>query len=135
MKCSTNNPAQRRFFVRFVWSMAAYVVLLVVAVLAFVRWHPAGALAYGLAVLPALPILAMLVVIGAYLAEEKDEFIRKMQIEMLLGGTGLTLSVVSVWGFLENFTSVRHMDLLWVYPLFWVCTGISALVVWMRYRS
>jgi multisubunit Na+/H+ antiporter MnhB subunit len=135
MICSTNNPAQRKFFKRFAISMALYVLLLLVSVVAFVHFKPAGALAYVLAVLPALPIIAMLLAIGAYLAEEKDEFIRNMQVQMLLGGIGGTLSVVSVWGFLENFTRVRHMDLLWVYPLFWVCTGVSAAVVWLRYRS
>jgi hypothetical protein len=114
--------------------MVLYVLLLVVAVVAFVHFHPAGVLAYALAVLPALPILAMLVVIGLYLAEEKDEFVRNMQVQALLGGIGGTLAVVSVWGFLENFTKVPHMDLFLVYPMFWVLTGASAAVVWLRYR-
>jgi hypothetical protein len=134
MKCSSNNPAQRRYFVRFAVSMVLYVLLLVVAVVAFVHFHPTGVLAYALAVLPALPILAMLVVVGLYLAEEKDEFVRNMQIQSLLGGIGGTLAVVSVWGFLENFTKVPHMDLFLVYPMFWVLTGASAAVVWLRYR-
>jgi len=130
----TKNPAQRRFFWRFAIAMLLYVLLLVPAVWGFVHYHPTGVLAYGLAVLPALPILGMLVVVGLYLAEEKDEFVRNMQIQSLLGGIGGTLAVVSVWGFLENFTQVRHLDLFLVYPLFWVFVGISTVVVRLRYR-
>ena len=115
--------------------MALYVVLLVVSVVAFVHFRPTGLLAYVLAVLPALPMLGILVAMGAYLAEEKDEFLRNLQIQALLGGIGGTLALVSVWGFLENFTHVGHLDLLWVYPLFWLMTGLSTAVVWARYRS
>jgi hypothetical protein len=134
MFCKTNNPAQRRFLYRFAVAMLLYVLLIVPAVWGFVHFRPTGALAYVLAVLPALPILAMLVVIGLYLAEEKDEFIRNMQIQSLLGGIGGTLALVSVWGLLENFTDVRRLDLFLVYPIFWGFVGISTVVVWLRNR-
>jgi hypothetical protein len=134
MICSTNNPAQRRFFYRFAVVMLLYVALLVPTVVAFVRFKPIGMLAYSLAVLPALPILGMLLVIGMYLAEEKDEFIRNMQIQSLLGGMGLTLALVSVWGFLENFAQVPRLQLILVYPIFWGFVGLSTLFVWLRNR-
>ncbi len=134
MKCSTTNPAQRRFLVRFALCMALYAVALVAAVVVFVHFRPSGVGGYVLALLPALAIIGMLVVIGVYLSEETDEFIRNMQVRALLGGIGGTLSVVSVWGFLENFMQVRRMDLFLVYPLFWVATGVSSAVVWLRYR-
>jgi hypothetical protein len=134
MICSTNNPAQRRFFYRFAVAMLLYMLLLVPAVWVFVRFRPTGVLAYALAVLPALAIIGMLVVIGLYLSEEKDEFIRNMQIQSLLGGMGGTLSLVSVWGLLENFTHVRRLDLFLVYPIFWGFVGISTVIVWLRYK-
>ena len=114
--------------------MLLYVALLVPTVIAFVRYRPAGPLAYGLAALPALPILGMLLVIGLYLAEEKDEFIRNMQIQSLLGGMAGTLALVSVWGFLENFAQVPRLQLILVYPIFWGFVGISTFVVWLRNR-
>jgi 4-amino-4-deoxy-L-arabinose transferase-like glycosyltransferase len=120
--------------VRFAVTMLFYVLFLVLAVWGFVHLHPSGLPAYVLAVLPARPILAMLVVIGLYLAEEKDEFVRNMQIQALLGGIGGTLAVVSVWGFLENFTHVRRLDLFLVFPLFWIFVGISTVLVKLRYR-
>jgi hypothetical protein len=132
--CSTNNPAQRRFFVRFAVAMLLYAALLIPTVLVFVHFRPNGLLAYGLAILPALPILGMLVVVGLYLAEEKDEFIRNMQIQALLGGIGGTLALVSVWGFMENFAKVPRLDLFLVYPIFWGFVGLSTAVVWLMNR-
>ena len=114
--------------------MLAYMLFLVPVIWGFVHFRPTGAPAYVLAVLPALPILGMLVVIGLYLAEETDEFVRNMQIQALLGGIGGTLAVVSVWGFLEDFAHAPRLDLFMVYPLFWVFVGISTAVVRMRYR-
>ncbi|MGD0941359.1 MAG: hypothetical protein ABR905_16790 [Terracidiphilus sp.] len=134
MICSTNNPAQQRLLYRFAAVTLLYAALLVPTVVIFVRYRPAGLMAYGLAVLPALPILGMLLIVAMYLVEEKDEFIRSLQIQSLLGGMGGTLALVSVWGFLENFTNVRHLDLFWVYPIFWGFVGISAFVVRMRNR-
>jgi len=134
MICSTNNPAQKRFFSRFAVAMLLYAALLIPTIFAFVHYRPSGLLAYGLAILPALPILGMLVVVGLYLAEEKDEFIRNMQIQSLLGGIGGTLALVSVWGFLENFTKVPRLELLLVYPAFWGFVGLSTAVVWLRNR-
>jgi len=134
MTCKATNPAQRRFFSRFAVAMLAYVLFLLPVVWGFIHIRPTGVLAYVLAVLPALPILGMLVVIGLYLAEEKDEFVRNLQIQALLGGIGGTLAVVSVWGFLEDFARVPRLDLFMVYPLFWVFVGVSTAVVRMRYR-
>jgi hypothetical protein len=134
MICTPNNPAQRRFFYRFAVAMLLYAAALVLSILGFVHYRPTGVLAYLLAVLPALPILVMLAVIGVYLAEETDEFVRNLQIQGLLGGIGGTLAVVSVWGFLEDLAHVRRLDLLLVYPLFWVFVGISTVVVRLRYR-
>jgi hypothetical protein len=134
MLCSTNNPAQKRFFNRFAVAMLLYAAVLVPIVIVFVHYRPTGPLAYGLAVLPALPILGMLLVIGLYLAEEKDEFIRNMQIQALIGGMGGTLALVSVWGFLENFAQVPRLQLFLVYPIFWGFVGLSTLFVWLRNR-
>jgi hypothetical protein len=132
--CSTNNPAVRRYLWRFAWAMFFYVVCLIGSILAFVHLHPTGVVAYGLAVLPALPMIGMTVVVGLYLSEEKDEFQRNMTIQALLGGIGGTLSVVSVWGFLESFVHIRHLDLIQVYPMFWMFVFFSVVVVRLRYR-
>ena len=134
MDCSPKNPAARRYFYRLLTAMAFYVVFLVPAVWAFSRYHLTGGFAYLLAILPALPIVGMVVVVGLYLAEEKDEFQRAVLAQALLWGIGATLSVTTVWGFLENFVQVPHLDLYLVFPLFWFFVGISTGLLKVKYR-
>ena len=67
--------------------------------------------------------------------EEKDEFQRNLYIQALLGGIALTLSLTTVWGNLEDFVHVPHLDLIWVYPLFWIFVLVAFPVVWLRYRD
>jgi uncharacterized YccA/Bax inhibitor family protein len=132
--CTTNNPAVRRYLARFAAAMTFYILFLIVTVWTFHHGHPSGLLAYGLAVLPALPIIASLIVVGIYLREEKDEVVRAIFVETLLWGIGATLTVTTIWGFLENFAQVKHMDLFLVFPIFWVFVGMSSAMVNARYR-
>jgi hypothetical protein len=129
-----SNPAQRRYVIRMVVAAALCVLFSVVAAASFLLGHIQGVLAYLVAVLPAFPIMGALVGTGLYLAEEKDEFQRELLIQSLLGGIGATLSATTIWGFLEDFTHVPHLDLIWVYPIFWLFVGLSMPFVWMRYR-
>ena len=134
MICMPSNPAQRRYVIRMVVAAALCVLFSVVAAASFLLGHIQGVLAYLVAVLPAFPIMGALVGTGLYLAEEKDEFQRELLIQSLLGGIGATLSATTIWGFLEDFTHVPHLDLIWVYPIFWLFVGLSMPFVWMRYR-
>jgi hypothetical protein len=134
MFCSVKNPAVSRYVIRM-WIMAALCVLFaVVTALVFRLCHPHGAVSYLAAVLPALPIMGALAYTGVYLAEEKDEFQRNLLVQSLLGGTGGILAAATAWGNLEDFAHAPHMDLIWVYPLFWVFVGISYGLVKARYR-
>jgi hypothetical protein len=134
MFCSIKNPPEHRYVIRM-WIIAALCVLFsAVAVVVFRHSHPPGALSYLVAVLPALPIMGVLVYTGVYLTEEKDEFQRNLLVQSLLGGTGGILAVVTAWGYMEDFARAPHLDLIWVYPLFWLCAGISYVLVRARYR-
>jgi hypothetical protein len=75
-----------------------------------------------------------LVYTGVYLAEEKDEFQRNLLVQSLLGGTGGILAVITAWGYMEDFAHAPHMDLIWVYALFWGFASVSYCVVWARYK-
>jgi len=134
MICSTSNPAQRRYVVRMLWAAGLCILFSLVTALGFKLGHLTGVLAYGTAILPALPIIGALVGTGFYLAEESDEFQRNLLVQSLLGGMGAVLSVSTVWGNLEDFAHAPHLDLIWVYPLFWLFVGISYGVVAWRYR-
>lgn len=134
MKCSIMSPAHRRYVVR-AWVAAAFYVLFdVVDALAFRYGHIHGVLAYALAVLPAIPIVAGLIWTGVYLNEEKDEFQRNVLIQSLLGGIAVTLAATTIWGSLEDFAHVPHLHLTFVYAIFWVSAAISHPVVKARYK-
>lgn len=128
------NPAKRRYFRRLTFTMFFYMLFLVAAVLAFTRLHPSGPLAYLLAVLPALPIAGVTVILGLYLREEKDELYRSIAVQTLLWSTGATLTVTSVWGFLENFMNVPHLPAMWIYPMFCVFMVVTGPLVGARYK-
>ncbi len=134
MFCTFHNPAQRRF-VRTCWTSGGLVTVLAVAVALLFRFlHLHGAPAYVAAVLPALPILWVLVETGRFLAVEKDEFQRNLLVQCLLGGTGGTLATTTIWGYLEDFARAPHLDLVWVYPIFWLFVCVSYPVVRLRYK-
>jgi len=132
--CSSSNLAQRRFVSRMWIAAGLCVVFSLVAKFGFLFGHPHGVPAYLLALLPALPILGALLATGVYLAEEKDEFQRNVLVQSLLGGIGGTLASTTVWAYMEDFAGAPHLDLVWVYPLFWLFAGISFPVVKARYR-
>jgi uncharacterized YccA/Bax inhibitor family protein len=134
MPCSTNNPAKSRYMRRFSLSMLLYVLFLVTAVWVFVHHHPTGPLAWLLAILPALAVIGQIVAFGLYLREEKDEFQVALGVQSMLWGIGGTLSVTVTWGFLENFLQLRHLDLIWIYPIFCALSGIAYGLQQLRYK-
>jgi uncharacterized YccA/Bax inhibitor family protein len=134
MICSTNTAAKRRYMRRFTVSMLLYAVFLVLAVWVFVHYHPIGPLAWLLAVLPALAIIGQIAAFGFYLAEEKDEFQVVIGVKSMLWGIGGTLAVTVTWGFLENFVHLRHLELILIYPLFCILSGLALGLLQLRYR-
>ena len=130
----TNNQALRRYYRRFAVTMSLYALFIVLSVVAFTRFHVAGPVAYVLAVLPALACVGMMAAYGFYLKEEKDELPRAMGVEALIWSTGATLSLTTVWGFLENFLKVPHLNLLFIYPIFWVFFAIAMPLIYARYK-
>jgi len=134
MTCLQKNPAARRYVARFVFTMCAYAAALLVTDWELHRFHPTGALLYGLAVLPAIPIMVLIAIMGLYLSEEKDEFQRKMLVESLLWGLGAILSLTTVWGFLQLYAHVHPFQPFMAFPLFWFFQGVAAAALKWRYR-
>jgi hypothetical protein len=134
MRCFPQNAAQRRYLQRFLPTMALYVIAILAVTWEFAHHHPTGIFVYLLAILPALPLIGTLVVVGLYLAEEPDEFERTIVVQSMLWGIGATLAVSTAWGLLETFASVRHIPTFYVFILFWVVVGVSQPFIRMRYR-
>lgn len=128
------SPAARRYMKRFIPSMLLYVVVLTASLVAIGQFRPQGPLLWALAVAPALPILAVIVVMGLFLVEETDELPRLVMAQSMLWGIGITLAVATVWGFLENADLVPHLSSFLMFPLFCGAMGIAQPFVWRRYR-
>ncbi len=134
MFCAIKSPTHRRYVVRS-WVAAAFYILFDLAdAFAFRYGHIHGVLAYAMAVLPAIPIVAALIWTGVYLDEEKDEFQRNILIQSLLGGMAVTLAATTIWGSLEDFAHVPHLHLTFVYAIFWCSAAFSYPVVKARYK-
>jgi hypothetical protein len=128
------TAAGRRYIRRFMPTMFAYVAVLFACVWAIRNWHPTGIGLAVLSVLPALPIIGAIVVIGLYLVEETDEFLRQRIASCMLFGTGVLLAVATVYGFLVNGGAVEADPelFLWVFPLWCASWGLAQCVVGMR---
>ena len=131
---NNRSEAGRRYLKRFIPTMLAYVVIILGVSFAFRDETLAGPLAWVLAVAPALPVLAVIAIMGLYIREEKDEFQRNVLIESMLWGMGLTLSATTVAGFLEMYVHTPPMQSFWAFPLFCGAMGLSQVFVRRRYR-
>lgn len=119
------SAALVRYNTRFMLAMVAYVVGLLVAISIYNSGMPAGPLAYAVSLLPTTPTLAMIIIMGRYLVEEKDEYLRHRASLSAIIGLGLVLVFGSVWGFLETFGLVPHIWAWWVVPVWAMGLGVG----------
>lgn len=128
------SPPVRRYYLRFAIAMGVYVFALAGAIALLRVVPPGSALRYPLGVAPAIPLLGVIVAVGRYLVEEDDEFRRMLLVQSMLWGLGGTLAVTTVWGFLEEWTSVPRLPLYLVFPMFCVAIAIAQPFLFRRYR-
>ena len=121
-----SSRAQRRYSGRVLLLSIVYGLLLCGAVYLFRHHHPAGPPAFAAAILPALPIIGIFAAIGVYLVEEQDEYLRMMMVRQTLWASGFALSIATIWGFLESFNLVAHVEAFYVAVLWFGGLGIGA---------
>ena len=134
MQCYPLPKAGSRPIYRFPPTMTLYLLFLFIAQWTFHHLHPTGLVVYLLAVLPALPLVGSLAVVGLYIAEESDEFERSIIVQSMLWGLGGALAVSTIWGFLEDFANATHLSTFYVYVFFWIFMGISQPLIRLRYQ-
>ena len=129
-----SKPSWRRYMTRFGLAMAAYL-----AVLVPVDWAarhgmlPGKPWLYLVAALPAIPVAAVVLIVLRYLQDEEDEYQRMLNIRAYVAATGLTLTVCTGWGFLQDFAGLPQVSLTHVFMLFCVCQGLTT--GWTRLRN
>jgi hypothetical protein len=130
----TPSAAAKRYRRRFLIAMGLYVLALTGAIEADKLLQPGGVLHYGLAILPALPLMGAIAAMGFYLKEETDEFERAIQAESALWATGGLLAVATVWGFLEMFGLVPHVQSWVAFPAWALFLAPAQVIARRRYR-
>ena len=123
---NTRSPAMRRYLLRLFVAMTFYLVTLAIAVRFVGDGSITGPLAYVLGILPGLSVAGIFWAIGRLLIEEQDEYLRMLLVRQTLVATGFTLSIVTVWGFLENLDLVAHVDAFYIAVLWFVGLGVGS---------
>jgi hypothetical protein len=120
--------AGKRYNSRVIWLSLAYAAFLLFAVYGFKHHLLHGVVAYICAVLPALPIIGIFGAMGRYLVEENDEYIRMVHVRQTLWATGFALSVATIWGFLESFELVGHVDSFYIAVIWFLGLGVGSVM-------
>ena len=120
--------ANRRYVVRVLVAMVGYVATLFLAEVLIDDRGITGPLAWLVALLPGLCVASVFWAIGRLLIEEKDEYLRSLLVRQMLVATGLTMVVATIYGFLENYGLVGHVDAFYLTMLFFAGLGIGAFV-------
>ena len=119
----------QRLYVRRVWiAMVGSIATLFLAEMLIDDRGLSGPLAWLVALLPGLCIASVFWAIGRLLIEEKDEYLRSLQVRQMLIATGLTMVVATIYGFLENYRLVGHVDAFYLTVLFFAGLGVGAIV-------
>jgi len=122
------NRAQKRYSVSVLLLMASYVLTLMGVVL-YHHNHPLhGPLDYVVGLMPAFPVIGVFFVLGRYLVEERDEYLRMQVTRQALIATGFAMSIATAWGFLENFDLVPHVYAYYAAILWFAGLGLGACI-------
>jgi hypothetical protein len=132
--CGTSTPAGKRYQRRVIQAMSIYLAMVLGAVTLVKHTHLHGWVLYTVALLPALPMLAMLAALGVYLQEEKDEYVRMLTMRSLLAGTAALLAVLVVNDFLRSISGAGALPVFTSWMVFFVVFGVAQAVQTMGNR-
>lgn len=127
------SPASVRFLWRFIGATLVYGVLITGATWVARNFDPSPIGLVALSILPAIAIAASLIVVGLYLVEETDEYVRKRQAVAMLVSIGILLTLSTALGFLQQRNLIGSVDLLWAFPAW--CVLWSIIQCWMAIRD
>jgi len=127
------SPARKRYTLRLAAAMAAFLATFALAEYGIDRKQIGAVAAAVLALLPGLCVTAVFWALGRYLVEEKDEFRRMLLVREILISTGITMTVVTIWGFLAEYRIVPYGHAFYPIWLFFFAQGIGGIVNRLTY--
>jgi hypothetical protein len=118
--------------------MSSYVLATAIVSWIFAHRHPQGVLVYVVAVLPALPIFAVIASLGKYLVEEKDEFVRTVLVQCSLWATAVVLAFATCLGSLQkyvpSFSKSPGLQNYWVFVVWFLAFAAAQPLIRWRYK-
>ncbi|WP_324828744.1 hypothetical protein [Qipengyuania zhejiangensis] len=130
-----SGAAQRKYLIRMAVLSLFYLVSLFAAESIIADGDRLTPVTLILALVPGLAVAGYFWAMGRYLIDLEDEFLKMLMVRQSLIGTAITLSAASVWGFLENFGLVVHVDAYW-WPIgFFFGIGVGALANYFQYGT
>lgn len=131
--CKGSTGAKKRYQRAVLQFMGCYIVVLFCSSW-FVKHDGAERFyLYFWSVIPAIPIVAVIVRMGQYLREETDEYERWMATQSILVAAGTLLAVVVVSDFLRAFAHVGAIPPFWCFMIF--CLAMGATSGWQKLRN
>ena len=118
------SASERRYLWRIGLAMSGFLLTLFLADYWVEDRGLDGAPAIILALLPGLCVASVFWAIGRFFTEQEDEYRRMLLVRQLLVACGVSLSVVTVWGFLADFGIVEPGR--GFYPLWIFFVGLAA---------
>ncbi len=134
MLCETNTKAVKVYTRRTMVTMTAYVLLVLATTFVVRHLHVQGWLLYVCAVVPSVAIFRQLHVVGLYVREENDEYLRQQVVNSMLWATAAVLGLTAFADFLRSYTPYGTLPPFTVFVTFWIVYGLAQLVQVQRNR-
>ena len=131
----TSGGPTGRYLLRMLAVSVTYVGSLFVASAIIDDGDPITVVSVLVALVPGIAVAGYFWAIGKFLQEQQDEFLRMLLVRQSLIATGLAFSAASIWGFLESFGQVPHVDAYW-WPITWFFgIGVGAVANKIQYGT
>lgn len=116
----------RRYLIRMAVLMDCYILFLFLALRLVPTHRVTGALAWVLGALPGVAVAGIFWALGRLMIEETDEYLRMLIVRQTLWASGFALSIATLWGFLESFEIVGHVESYYVAVLWFGGLGLGS---------
>jgi hypothetical protein len=130
-----SSAAGKRYRRRVFMAMSLYLVILYACVKLVKTVPMHGWVLYMVALLPAVPVLAVLAILGRYLREETDEYLRMLAMRSLIVASGALLGTIVVNDFLRAIAHGAALDPFVCFVVFFVAFGIAQYVQGLASRG
>lgn len=111
------KPAAKRHLARTASVLAVYLAGMFAAKYVIVNNGVSGPLAYAVALIPGLATIGLFWSTGRMIVETEDEFMRMLAVRQQLIGVGFAMAAACVWGTLEVFRLVPHVEAFYIMVL------------------